>query len=69
MKNPPGESGQGAIQINDECMSTDKKVLKKGQKGYGDCMRQRLNRSNQARPNGSRGVNPMGQPTTPAPGQ
>ncbi len=71
-KNPLGDSShEGAIQINSECMGIDKKVFKKGQAGYEDCLKQRLNRSKaiKAKPNYGRGVNPMGQPTTPAPGQ
>ena len=65
--NKPGNDVTGAIQINAECMGIDKKVYKKGQDGYEDCLKQRLNRTNKAKPNGGRGSPLSVNPPLPLP--
>jgi hypothetical protein len=63
LNNPqsPAHDSTGAIRLNMECTGMDQKTFKKGQPGYEDCLKQRLNRSNKARPNGNLGAHPMGQ--------
>lgn len=67
----PNSKRDGALHMEAECIGVNKKVIQKGQNGYEQCLKDRLSRSNRGKPTGRTGgaINPMGQPTTAAPGQ